>query len=216
MLVLLAGICYTLSMLPESIRLTKQSLIDMDEYRAAVGAIRSTADLAGLETRTDGALVCTAFLVRSLLSTLGRSQVWSEGFRGLRVLELGPGSASGPDGVYIAHFSRIAAINGALVDAVDIYPPLTPHEPYHHINCDFVPYALKGGLSGIPGLRSDVYDIVEADGLFGWSPSLVLTRTLATHRQTPVRFQPILHARAFEMVAPGGVMHFEDTFVRKQ
>ena len=132
---------------------------------------------------------------------------------GLSVLDLASGSADNHDmfTTRYPHFSRLCAINGADVVAIDANPQSGFDETmFSWAQADLVNAVLGEGLKSLPILQGREFDIIYSADFVGVNPCPELPRQLARHGIGRAEFEKAFLQQAGELLTEGGVMSLDD------
>lgn len=132
---------------------------------------------------------------------------WSE-LQGKRVLDLAAGSASiTPSGVWYPHFSRLCAINGADVTAIDLNPQSGLDKTmFTWASENLVDVVLNGGLQGLQILQGKEFDLIHSANFIGFNFSPQLHDQLMLRGLSRCGFEEAFQDQARRLLTDGGVM----------
>ena len=164
-------------------------------------------------------------MLDSLLRHLrGYETPWSE-LRGKKVLDLASGSvfSKASFGAWNPHFSRLCAVNGARVVAMDI----NPQGPYDEklftgIKADIVDLVVNIGLPNHPGLQEASFDVIHSQQFVGGDPQPEVLSYLKSLGIDKEGFENKLLEQCGALLTEGGIMtidrrnrHYLPIFYRK-
>lgn len=165
-------------------------------------------------------LVCAVgdldFLLNRLLRIDESCPSWRQ-LEGVRVLDLAAGSCNThySGATYEPHFSRLCAVNGAEVVAIDIRKQ-SEHDKmlFQPIEADLVQLVQEGQLAEIPELSGRRFDIIHSSAFVGWNPDPQLEGRLGTRTEIAM-FEEKLILECTKLLAEGGVMSHDDNPIWK-
>lgn len=130
--------------------------------------------------------------------------------REARVLDIAAGSVYTTEHVgfrYDPHFSRLCAINGAEVVAIDIKIQSESDKMlFRSIEADLIPLVLEEKLSELEGLQGQQFDIIHSNDFAGRNPDPRLYTRLGDKL---VLFRHRLISECAKLLAEGGVMSLD-------
>lgn len=157
------------------------------------------------------------FLLNRWLHTDGNFPSWTQ-LNGVRVLDLAAGSChtKHADLTYYPHFSRLCAVNGAEVVAIDIKPQSDYDKMlFKSIRADIARLVQEGQLSEISELSGKTFDIIHSSSFVGWNPDPALEHQLSYMRMELAEFEEKLILECLKLLAEGGVMSLDANPVGK-
>jgi hypothetical protein len=187
--------------------LIKQQIVvarSSDEARIMGRAIGNSFDI----TVDSSAIILTDILK----AWKGVGASWQE-LKGLRVLDLASGSGNSHDGygTWYPHFSRLCAINGANVVAIDVNPQRGLDETmFAWAQEDLVDVVLNGGLKSMPILQEKEFDIIHSANFVGTNFFPELPTQLSQHGVSMPDFEKTFAQQAKALLTEGGVIFLGD------
>jgi hypothetical protein len=109
---------------------------------------------------------------------------------------------------YYPHFSRLCAINGANVVAVDASSQRGLDEAmFTWAAADLIKVVLGQGLRSLPVLQGKEFDVVHSSDFVGFNPCPTLWSQLFNHGTRVDEFEKLFFQQAGELLTEGGVMY---------
>lgn len=139
---------------------------------------------------------------------------WKTALKGKKVLDIAAGSAYSKDGtghIWYPHFSRICAVNGADVTAIDINEQKGFDETlFKSIRGEIISMVTGEGLPQHPILQGQKFDIIYSNNFVGSNISPWLQDGLHNKGITYDDFFSKLKQQSESILAEGGVLRLGD------
>lgn len=139
----------------------------------------------------------------------GPDTPWSV-LNGVKVLDLASGSgySHGIFGdMWYPQFSRLCALNGADVVAIDANPQRGHDKTlFAWVKADLVDVVLKQGLQSLPILKGKRFDLINSENFIGVNPYPSVRYKLAHYLMNMEEFERSFTNQAGELLAEGGIM----------